>query len=60
MKSVQVEQITQNFDDVKIADAKKPEPGPGQVRLRMLLSSVNPSDFNFVRGDYEEALRRVI
>ena len=60
MKSVQVEQFTQNFDNVKVVDVKKPEPGPGQVRVRMLLSSVNPSDFNFIRGDYEAALQRII
>jgi len=60
MKSVQVEQFTQNFDDVKVVDVKKPEPGPGQVRVRMLVSAVNPSDFNFIRGDYKAALQRVI
>jgi NADPH:quinone reductase-like Zn-dependent oxidoreductase len=29
-----------------------PEPGGGQVRVRMLLSPVNPSDLLYVRGKY--------
>src|SRR5229473_1080713 len=29
-----------------------PEPGPGQVRVRMLASPVNPSDLLYVRGQY--------
>jgi NADPH:quinone reductase-like Zn-dependent oxidoreductase len=29
-----------------------PEPGPGQVRVRMIASPVNPSDLLFVRGRY--------
>jgi NADPH:quinone reductase len=28
------------------------EPGPGQVRVRMIASPVNPSDLLFVRGEY--------
>lgn len=60
MKSVQIENFTQNLEDIKVVDAPIPEPGPGQVRVKMLCSSVNPSDFNFIRGDYETALKRVI
>ena len=37
-----------------------PEPAAGQVRVRMRLSPVNPSDLNFMRGTYHEALGRVI
>ena len=37
-----------------------PEPGAGQVRVRMLMSPVNPSDLNFVRGTYFDALRRIV
>jgi NADPH:quinone reductase len=29
-----------------------PEPGPGQVRVRMLASPVNPSDLLYIRGVY--------
>lgn len=33
-------------------DQPVPEPGPGQVRVRMILSPVNPSDLLVVRGLY--------
>ncbi len=33
-------------------DLPLPEPGPGQVRVRMLYSPVNPSDLLTVRGNY--------
>jgi NADPH:quinone reductase-like Zn-dependent oxidoreductase len=35
-----------------VADRPVPEPGPGQVRVRMLASPVNPSDLLTVRGEY--------
>ena len=35
------------------------EPDPGQVRVRMKMRPVNPSDLNFVRGTYREALERI-
>lgn len=60
MKSVQVDRLSEGFDGVRVVDADIPEPGPGQVRVRMLMCSVNPSDINFIRGDYLEALSRVI
>jgi NADPH:quinone reductase-like Zn-dependent oxidoreductase len=46
--------------DIEIIDIAKPEPGPGQVCVRMLLSPVNPSDLNFVHGTYHDALQRMI
>jgi len=60
MKSARVNQFTDNPDDIHIEDVSHPEPGPGQVRVRMLMSPVNPSDLNFVRGTYHDALRRII
>jgi NADPH2:quinone reductase len=60
MKSARVNQFTDNPDDIRIEDVPQPEPGPGQVRVRMLMSPVNPSDLNFVRGTYHDALRRII
>jgi NADPH:quinone reductase-like Zn-dependent oxidoreductase len=30
----------------------RPEPGPGEVRVRMLASPLNPSDLSVVRGQY--------
>lgn len=60
MKSVQIDQLSERFDRVRVVDTEIPEPGPGQVRVRMLLSPVNPSDLNFIRGDYVHALERLI
>ncbi len=37
-----------------------PEPAPGQVRVKVLRAAINPSDFNFIRGDYRDALSRLI
>jgi len=48
------------LDRVQLVEAPVPEPGPGQLRVRMRLSPVNPSDLNFIRGDYLRALERLI
>ena len=34
------------------SDVPAPQPGPGQIRLRMLASPINPSDLMTVRGVY--------
>jgi NADPH:quinone reductase-like Zn-dependent oxidoreductase len=52
--------FTDRAADIRIEDVAVPEPGPGEVRVRMLLSPVNPSDLNFVHGTYYRALERVI
>jgi NADPH:quinone reductase-like Zn-dependent oxidoreductase len=41
------EQVLQVRDDVPV-----PEPGPGEVRVRMIASPINPSDLMTVRGRY--------
>jgi NADPH:quinone reductase-like Zn-dependent oxidoreductase len=35
-----------------VRDVPEPHPGPGEVRVRMILSPVNPSDLLVVRGRY--------
>jgi NADPH:quinone reductase-like Zn-dependent oxidoreductase len=60
MKSARVHAFTQDPADIRIEDVRVPEPGPGQVRVRMLMAPVNPSDLNFVRGTYYGALERII
>ncbi len=37
---------------LQVQDVPVPEPGRGQVRVRLLLSPVNPSDLLYVRGAY--------
>lgn len=60
MKSARVHAFTQDSAEIRVEDIALPEPGPGQVRVRMLFSPVNPSDLNFVHGTYHSALQRVI
>ena len=60
MKSARIHACTQRSEDIRIEDVPIPEPGPGQVRVRMRMSPVNPSDLNFVRGTYHQALERII
>jgi NADPH:quinone reductase-like Zn-dependent oxidoreductase len=40
-----------------VRDVPTPEPGRGEVRVRMLLCPVNPSDLLYVRGRYTVAAR---
>jgi len=39
-------------DVLSLRDVPTPEPGPGQVRVRMIASPINPSDLLVVRGRY--------
>jgi NADPH:quinone reductase-like Zn-dependent oxidoreductase len=59
MRSARIRAFTQDPRDIRVEDVPLPEPAPGQVRVRMLMSPVNPSDLNFLRGTYHEALERL-
>ena len=37
-------------DTLSVEDVDRPEPGAGEVRVRMLLSGVNPSDWMLCSG----------
>jgi trans-2-enoyl-CoA reductase len=37
---------------LRLEEAELPDPGPGQVRVRMERASVNPADFNLIEGTY--------
>jgi NADPH2:quinone reductase len=60
MKSARISRYTQDPGEIRVEEVPVPEPGPGQVRVRMIMSPVNPSDLNFLRGTYSQALERVI
>ncbi len=60
MKSARIRAYSSDPGDIRIEDVPVPEPGPGQVRVRMVMSPVNPSDLNFLRGTYSQALERII
>src|SRR5947209_6890670 len=52
MKAVVFEQFGEPADVLHLRDVPLPVPGPGQVRVRMIASPVNPSDLLVVRGRY--------
>lgn len=45
-----------SLDSVILEEREDPRPKPGQVRVRMLRSPVNPSDLNYVHGAYAQFL----
>ncbi|MCV6624690.1 MAG: zinc-dependent alcohol dehydrogenase family protein [Cellvibrionaceae bacterium] len=60
MKAIISKALSDDYSQLELIDRDKPEPGPGQVRVRMLMAPINPSDSNFIHGDYYNALARLI
>lgn len=52
MKAIVFEEFGEPREVLSVRDVPVPEPGPGQVRVRMIASPVNPSDLLSVRGLY--------
>ena len=52
MKSVQFNQFGEPSAVLQLRDVEPPQPKPGEVLVRMLLSPVNPSDLMTIRGVY--------
>lgn len=52
MKAVVFDRFGEPADVLSIRDVPTPEPGPGEVRVRMIASPVNPSDLLVIRGRY--------
>jgi NADPH:quinone reductase-like Zn-dependent oxidoreductase len=52
MKAVVFDRFGDPAEVLQVRDLPMPEPGPGQVRVRMLYSPINPSDLLVVRGEY--------
>ena len=52
MRAVVFEKPGEPADVLVLCDVPVPEPQPGEVRVRMLASPVNPSDLLMVRGRY--------
>lgn len=47
-------QVTQFKSPPELLDIAKPEPGPGQVRLRVAACGLNFADLLMIRGEYQE------
>lgn len=52
MRALVFETVGDPAQVLKVVDLEKPEPGPGEVRLRMKLRPINPSDVLQVKGVY--------
>ena len=52
MKAIQFEQFGQPSEVLRLAEVPIPEPGAGQVRVRMIASPINPSDLLTIQGRY--------
>jgi NADPH:quinone reductase-like Zn-dependent oxidoreductase len=52
MKAVVFDRFGPPEEVLQVRDVPAPEPGRGEVRVRMLASPVNPSDLLHIRGEY--------
>jgi NADPH:quinone reductase-like Zn-dependent oxidoreductase len=52
MKAIVFDRFGEPAEVLHVRDVPVPEPGPGQVRVRMIASPINPSDLMVVRGRY--------
>jgi NADPH:quinone reductase len=52
MKSVLLSKHGDPADVLSVAEWPVPEPGAGEVRVRIIATPVNPSDLLYVRGEY--------
>jgi NADPH:quinone reductase-like Zn-dependent oxidoreductase len=52
MKAVVLDRWGEPEEVLQVRDVPEPQPGPGQVRVRMLASPINPSDLLMVQGRY--------
>ena len=52
MKTIQFDQTGKPADILKTIEKDLPEPGPGEVRIRVGASPINPSDIMFVQNLY--------
>lgn len=61
MKALVFDSYGRAEDVLELRDIAEPEPGPGQVKVKMLYSPINPSDFiNTIEGTYHQAVGRAI
>ena len=52
MKAIVFDRPGEPAEVLQVREVPDPEPGPGQVRVRMIASPINPSDLLLVRGRY--------
>jgi NADPH:quinone reductase-like Zn-dependent oxidoreductase len=52
MKAIRFERFGDPAEVLELKDVPVPEPGRGQLRVRMIASPINPSDLLVIRGEY--------
>jgi NADPH:quinone reductase-like Zn-dependent oxidoreductase len=52
MQTVNFSTIGKPTDSLQVIDTPLPEPGPGEVRIKVIASPINPSDLMFVQNLY--------
>src|SRR6516164_322668 len=52
MKAIRFTRFGEPTEVLELQEVPIPEAGPGQVRVRMIASPINPSDVLVVRGEY--------
>ncbi len=52
MKTLQFTQTGPPADVLQLADVAMPQPGPGEVRIRVQAAPINPADLMFVQNQY--------
>lgn len=60
MKAIRISHVSDDLSGVTAVDVPVPEPGPGQLRVRMVKAAVHPSDLNYIRGEYRDAIERLV
>lgn len=61
MKALVFDQYGKAVDVLQLKDIPEPEPGDGEVKVKMLYSPVNPSDiYNTIEGTYKDAYSKAI
>lgn len=52
MKTVRFDHYGEPLDVLTVTEQPVPDPGAGEIRIKIRFSPVNPSDLLYVRGDY--------
>ncbi len=52
MKTIQLEKPGNPIDILKVIEQPKPQPGEGEVLVKVIAAPINPSDISFVGGQY--------
>jgi len=52
MRAIQHEAFGDPADVLQVTTLPLPEPGPGEVRVKLLAATINPSDYGMIGGSY--------